>query len=129
MNILDENVFASQRADLRRRRMRIRQIGLDIGRSGMQDDEIITLLHGLMRPTFFTRDQDFFKRKLRHPRYCLVWLGVDPLRTSAFVTQVLRHPECNTQAKRMGSVIRASIAGMRIWRGRARSAAFFQWKT
>lgn len=40
----------------------------------MKDDEIIPLLHGLNRPTFFTLDDDFFKPNLRHAQYCLIYL-------------------------------------------------------
>lgn len=53
MNILDENIVDDQRQLWRSWRISIRQIGVDIGRAGMKDEEIITLLHGLNRPTFF----------------------------------------------------------------------------
>ena len=32
------------------------------------------------------------------------------------VRRVLRHPALNTQAKRMGAVVRASASGLRVWR-------------
>ena len=60
MNILDENVPESQPVLLRSWRIAFRQIGQDVGRMGMKDDEIIPLLHQLDRPTFFTLDGDFF---------------------------------------------------------------------
>ncbi len=43
-----------------------RQIGSEIGRKGMQDDEIIVLLRRLGKSTFFTRDLRFYDRKLCH---------------------------------------------------------------
>lgn len=43
MNILDENVLKSQRQILQSWRISIRQIGYDVGRRGMKDDEIIPL--------------------------------------------------------------------------------------
>ena len=43
MNILDENIPESQRTLLRSRRIAVRQIGHDLGRKGMKDDEIISL--------------------------------------------------------------------------------------
>ncbi len=52
MNILDENVLKDQRQLLHSWRIAIHQIGYDVGRKGMQDDEIIPLLHQLRRPTF-----------------------------------------------------------------------------
>jgi hypothetical protein len=76
MNILDENILNDQRQLLKMWRIMAYQIGDDIGRKGMQDEEIIPLLHQLNRPTFFTRDSDFYHRPLCHSRYCLVYLDV-----------------------------------------------------
>ncbi len=45
MNILDENVPESQRQLLRSWRIRVSQIGDDVGRKGMKDEAIIPLLH------------------------------------------------------------------------------------
>ena len=59
MNILDENIPESQRAELRTKRVPVRKIGHDITRKGIKDDQIIPLLHHLDRPTFFTLDGDF----------------------------------------------------------------------
>ena len=69
MNILDENILESQRQILHSQRVPIRQIGYDVGRKGMKDDEIIPFLRSPRRPTFFTRD-------LCHARYCLVCMAV-----------------------------------------------------
>ena len=44
MIILDENIPESQRAVLRSRRIALRQIGQDIGRKGMKDNEVIPVL-------------------------------------------------------------------------------------
>jgi hypothetical protein len=60
--VLDENVFESQRTRLRRWRIRPIQIGRDLPRKGIGDDEIITLLQSLRRRTFVSRDRDFFQR-------------------------------------------------------------------
>ena len=45
MNILDENIPESQRQLLRSWRIRVRQIGHEIGSPGMKDEEIISRLH------------------------------------------------------------------------------------
>lgn len=66
MTILDENITESQRQLLRGWRIRARQIGVDIGRAGMKDDEIIPLLQHAIRPTFFTRDIGFYRRENLH---------------------------------------------------------------
>ena len=116
MNILDENVPASQQALLRNGRLVLRQIGQDLGRNGMKDDEILPLLHGIDRPTFFTLDGDFFDRRLCHAGYCLVYLDVEEEMVAEYVRRLLRHRELNTKAKRMGCVIHASPIGLTLYR-------------
>lgn len=75
MNILDENIPEGQRHLLRSWRVQAKQIGHDIGRQGMKDEEIIPFLHQLHHTTFFTRDAGFYYRQLSHANYCLVILG------------------------------------------------------
>ncbi len=116
MNVLDENFPPRQRECLRRRRVPARKVGADLGYRGMQDEEVVRLLLSLRRATFFTLDVDFSRPRLCHPGYCLVYLEVHRREAAAFVRRVLRHPRLNTQAKRMGSVIHASPAGLRVWR-------------
>ena len=128
MNILDENIPANQRQLLEHWRVRVRQIGFNVGRRGMHDDEIIPLLLRQRRPTFFTRDEDFYDRSLCHPRYCLVYLAVDRNEVATFIRRQLRHPAMNTLAKRLGSVIRVSSAGLAIWRLHARGQLFLDWE-
>ena len=127
MNILDENIPANQRQHLESWRVHVRQIGFSVGRRGMQDEELIPSLLEQRRPTFFTRDVDFYDRQLCHARYCLVYLDVDQNEVAAFVRRLLRHPACNTQAKRIGHVIRVSSAGLSIWRLHATKELALQW--
>jgi hypothetical protein len=54
MNLLDENVREDQRSLLRTWGLPIQQIGSDVGRKGMKDEEIIPLLHTLRDVTFFS---------------------------------------------------------------------------
>lgn len=116
MNILDEQITGDQRVQLRSVRVYVRHIGYDIGHKGLQDDEIIPLLHQLRRPTFFTRDWDFYERTLCHPRYCIVYLGVERNEVAFFVRRLLRHPEFDTEAKRMGTVVRVLHSELSYWR-------------
>ncbi len=58
MNILDENVLKDQRELLLSWRVKIHQIGYDVGRKGVQDEEIIPLLLQLRRPTFLAHVQN-----------------------------------------------------------------------
>ena len=81
----------------------------------MLDEEIISLLHKFQRATFFTRDSDFFKRHLCHERYCLVYLDVNVEEVGPFVLRFLRQPLFNTQAKRMGKVIRVRPSSLEVW--------------
>lgn len=64
MNILDENIPEDQQQLLRGWRIRARQVGQDVGRPGMQDAEIVPLLHRMESSTFFTRDLGFYRRPL-----------------------------------------------------------------
>ncbi len=128
MNILDENVPESERQSLRDRRIPIRQIGYDIGHKGLQDQEIIPFLHRLRRPTFFTRDSDFYEPKLRHANYCLVYLAVSQYQVATLVQRVLRHSDFNTQVKRMGTIIRASNTNLTVWRLHAREGIDIAWR-
>jgi len=61
--------------------------------------EIIPLLHTLRRPTFFTRDHDFYKPDLCHPGYCLVFLDVAFDEAADFIRRFLRHAAFRTQVK------------------------------
>jgi hypothetical protein len=116
MNILDENIIASQRQRLRSWRIPVRQIGVDIARKGLQDEEILPFLHHLRRPTFFTRARGFYRREVCHRQYSLVCLEVVPEEVAIFVRRVLRHPRLKTQVTRMGTVVRASHRGLGIRR-------------
>ena len=127
MNILDENVVETQCPLLRKWRIRFRQIGFGLGSEGMKDNEIISLLQDLTRPTFFTRDDDFFDRDLCHAGYCLVHTSVEKNEVAVFTRRLLRHPEFNTKAKRMGSVVRVSHAGLLVWRLHAEKTQHFDW--
>jgi hypothetical protein len=127
MNILDENIIASQRQRLRSWRIPMRQIGVDIARKGLQDEEIIPFLHHQRRSTFFTRDRGFYRREVCHRQYGIVCLEVAPEEVAVFVRRVLRHPRLNTQAKRLGAVVRASHRGLGVWRLHAQAEEVILW--
>jgi hypothetical protein len=116
VNILDENIHPDQRRLLLSWRVRVRQIGHDFGRKGLQDEAIISLLRQGRRLTFFTRDLGFYDRGLCHRRYCVVCLDVRKYETALFIRRTLGQPKLNTQARRMGSVVRVSQRYLRVWR-------------
>ena len=128
MNILDENISKNQRQLLESWRISIRQIGVNAGNSGMKDREIISFLQQIRRPTFFTRDDDFFKPQLCHARYGIVYLDVEKYETAFFIRRLLKHKELNTQAKRIGNVVRVSDAGLACWRLHVREEIHFKWE-
>jgi hypothetical protein len=116
MNLLDENVRADQRGLLRQWRIPFRQIGKEISRLGAQDEDILALLHRLKRPTLFTQDEDFFKSRLSHLGYCLVWLDVSDIEVARYIRRFLRQPEFRTHGQRLGTVVHASDGRLRYWR-------------
>jgi len=128
VNILDENIIDSQRQRLRHWRIPVRQMGHDVGRQGMKDQEIIALLLRLRRPTFFTRDDDFYAPHRCHARYSLVYLAVAKDEVAPFVRRLLRHHEFDTIAKRMGAVIRVSQSELSVWRFHAKQAIRVAWR-
>jgi hypothetical protein len=115
MLVLDENLPAGQRLLLRKWRIRFRAIGGELGTAGTKDENIIPLLHRLPQPTLITLDRDFHRPELAHDGYCLVWLDVRGREAAGFIRRLLRHPEYNTSAKRMGLVIRVHAEGMSCW--------------
>jgi hypothetical protein len=127
VNILDENIPAGQRRQLELWRLHVRQIGFNIGRSGMKDEEIIPFLQQQHRSTFFTRDVDFFDNKLCHPRYSLIDLAVDKNESALFVRRTLRHPELKSQAKRMAAVVQVSHSGILILRTDSKKPTHATW--
>jgi hypothetical protein len=94
----------------------------------MKDQEILTLLHCLRRPTFFTRDEDFYGRRLCHARHCLVYLAVAKDEVAPFVRRLLRHREFDTVAKRLGTVVRVSHVDLSAWRLHVEQAIHIDWE-
>lgn len=127
MLVLDENVPADQRHSLRKWRVRFRVIGLDLASWGTTDENLIPTLHRLPRPTFFTLDQNFYRRDWAHHGYCLVWLDVADDRAAEFVRRFLRHPKFDTQTKRMGKVVRVHPGGIRYWQRVAQGWQSVEW--
>lgn len=115
MNILDENIARAQRELLDGWRIAVKQIGFNLGRCGMQDEEVIPLLVKQRRSVFFTRDKDFHNRGLCHSRYCIVYLDVQISEAATFVRRLLSHPDFNTNAKRVGKVLRVTSGGISFW--------------
>jgi hypothetical protein len=85
VNLLDENILESQRQLLRNWGVPVRQIGLELGRKGMADEEIIPFLLTVRQPTLLTRDLGFYNPPLCHGRYCLAILAVRQQEAAYFI--------------------------------------------
>src|SRR5258706_14005667 len=128
MIVLDENIDVFQRQQLDRWGMHFRRIGGEVGRFGMKDcNEVIPLLHALRRPTFFTRDRDFYQPWLRHSGYCLVFLEVVPSQTANYLRRFLRHSAFRTQVQRMGKVVSVHKDGIAYWQVGVDEAQKIEW--
>jgi hypothetical protein len=127
MNVLDENILKDQRDKLLRWAIPIRQIGYEVGRKGMKDDEIIPFLFEFRRPTFFTLDGDLYKRRLCHRRYCIVFLDVAQDQAAFHIRRFLRHPEFRTYVQRMGTLIRLTSDLLAVWHLHAEKEVTLNW--
>jgi hypothetical protein len=128
MNVLDENIVFRQRKQLQLWKIHLRQIGVELGQAGMKDfNEVIPLLHTLKRPTFFTRDHDYYNPDLRHPGYCLVLLDVAFDEAAEYARRFLRHKSFRTQAQRMGKVVRLRPGGISFWQVKLEAERALSW--
>lgn len=128
MILLDENIPEDQCDTLRSYRIRFQQVGQDVGRQGMKDEEhVVPLLHQLNRPTFVTRDLGFFDKSRCHANYCLACLAVSQKEAAAFIRRFLRHPSFKTKSKRLGTVVWIAHEGMRVWRLHAKTEEKVEW--
>lgn len=116
MLVLDENLPDGQQSWLRKWRVRFRVVGVEVAAAGAKDENLIPVLHRLPQPTFFTLDRDFYRPVLAHPGYCLVWLNVRGRLAAEFIRRLLKHPQFDTQTKRLDHVLRAHPLGVHYWR-------------
>ena len=54
MLLLDENLPDGQRRLLREWRVHFRVVGIDVGRTGTKDENLVPVLHRLPQATFFS---------------------------------------------------------------------------
>ena len=127
MNLLDENIRHDQGEQLRKWRIPFRLLIRDLARPGIQDPDIIPLLHHGTCPTLFTHDQDYFKGALVHSAYCLVWLDLYDGDAAVFMRGFLRHAEFNSHAKRLGKVVRLHPHRITFWQVGKPSLQMREW--
>jgi hypothetical protein len=128
VNILDEDISVPECEQLRVYKIHFRQIGVEIGRSGMKDrEEILPLLHRLKRPTFFTLDHGFYHPTLLHQGYCLVFLDIWEDEVAAYIRRFFRHAAFRTQAQRVGKVVRVHHSGVNYWQADIKKVQALRW--
>ena len=115
MIILDENIPGDQRKLVQVEVKTARQVGFDIENAGLKDHEIPRFLLRLKNPTFFSLDDDFYDKKLRHQKYCIVYLDVAEDEAATYAVKLLRHKNFDTHSKRMGKVIQVSTKKIKYW--------------
>ena len=128
MIILDENILDGQRLLLEGWKIAARQVGLDVGRKGLKDEEIVVLLRRLRQPTFFTRDVGFYTPALRHPHYAIVVAAVGQYEVAAFVRRFLRHALFDAHSKRTGRILRVAPSGITYWQLRQEDQTVAGWE-
>jgi hypothetical protein len=115
--LFDHNIPRDQVEQLRRWRIRGRQIGYEVGRPEWQDqEEVLRELHRAKRVTLFTRDLGFFRSRFLHPEICVVVVAGAVMETASDIRRLLRHPHFRTTAARKGCVIKLSRAGIAVQR-------------
>lgn len=128
MIILDENILEAQRLLLEGWKISPHQIGFDIGRKGLDDEQIVVLLRELRQPTFVSRDLGFYTPALRDRRYAIVVAAVGQYEVAAFVRRLLRHPMFDTKARRAGKIIRLSSSAINFWQTRHNQETRVGWE-
>lgn len=127
MNIIDENITQDQKELLEKWGIRVKQIGNDIKSKGITDNDIISFLKEHSGILFITRDDDFYKQKYCHEKYCIVYLEVERNEVAYFIRKFLKHELFNTKAKRLGKVIKASQQFISYWQVHKKSFDKLEW--
>jgi hypothetical protein len=122
MILLDENIVSNQVQLLRAWKIRVRQVGEALRRTGLSDSALLAKIRRLGNVIFFSRDSDFYDPHLCHPKLCLVWLDVEQGETATFVRRTLRHPALRTWSARSACVVRVARVALLLWRRNAREA-------
>ena len=114
MILLDENSLRSQREFLEARHLPVRKVGVNWGRAGMTDGEILTESRSARQITFSTRDAGFYWRSLCHPGYCLVVIAAPAEQLASYATRLLRHRGFRTHALRMAKAVQTAAQRHRL---------------
>lgn len=124
MLVLDENISRITEKQLREWGIRTRVVGDHFLPEDTEDENIMPLLHRLKGPTFFTHDEDFYRRNLWHAGYALAWLDLPQSDAARFIRAF---PAFDTKTKRLGKVIRIHPHELRYFDSRHGPARRTAW--
>jgi hypothetical protein len=82
------------------------------------DDRVPEILGTLKTPTFLTIDHGFWKRRLCHPDYCILYFDLakdEQHQLPPLLRRLFRLPEFRTRAVRMGKVARVGQVAVTFW--------------
>ena len=91
-------------------------------------DVLDQVARGLDWETIIEEWRGFYRREVCHRQYGIVYLEVAPEEVAIFVRRVLRHSRLSPQAKRMGTVVRASHRRLGVWRLHAQGEEVILWR-
>ena len=77
--------------------------------------EIVPLLHGSRRSTFFIHDLGFFNPLLCHKGYSLVCLDIKANESAIYIRRFLHHRGFRAEKQRLGKVILARQRNLNFW--------------
>jgi hypothetical protein len=127
MIICDENIDVEQVHLLRSWHFKVQKIGVDISRSGIDDSQILPLLHLLKYPTFVTWDAGFYRRELTHPKYCIIYLETPQHTIAKTIKRLISRSEFSTRSSRMGKVIHVAATSIRFWQFKVQQEHRIDW--
>lgn len=127
MTLFDEDILESQRLEMNSSGIPVRQVGVDWGRKGMSDDDILAELRRSKRVTFLTQDLALYNRANCHAAYCIALMTVQPRKTAEYAARFLKHAAFRTHAMRMGKVARVRPTGISYWERNSRSEVKLSW--
>jgi hypothetical protein len=95
------------------------------------DERVPAILLSLKQPTFVTIDHSFWNRELCHPHYGILYFSLS-IREQDLIPDLLRallrRPEFDTRAKRMGKVARISTAAIDYWQFQGQDLHSITWE-
>jgi hypothetical protein len=116
--IVDEHL--SPQADLRPIRQWASAQRVDTLKPGevLKDDRLLVVLTQIEKPTLITIDDDFWDKRYRDSRYCILYFALahnQQHHIPLLLRRLLRYHSFRTKAARMGKVARITFTHVNYW--------------